>query len=141
MPPIPIEPPTGFGRLNPAVTQDTIGKTICVSGWTATVRPPTSYTNKIKYKLLAQVGLPIASSTAFELDHFLNLGLGGSPTDPNNLWLEAWDETVNGENLGARTKDRVEVYLQRQVCNGKMTLSEAQNLILSDWVKVYESIK
>src|ERR1035437_3182978 len=36
------------GALNPAVTQATIGMTICVSGWTTTVRPPTSYTTPLK---------------------------------------------------------------------------------------------
>src|SRR5690242_17392754 len=37
-----------------AVTQSTIDKTICVSGWTATVRPPTSYTNALKKTQIAQ---------------------------------------------------------------------------------------
>jgi DNA-binding CsgD family transcriptional regulator len=32
------------GAYNPAVTQATIGRTICVSGWTATIRPSSSYT-------------------------------------------------------------------------------------------------
>src|SRR5215510_5854842 len=32
--------------LNPAVTQATIGTTICVRGWTATIRPPPSYTDR-----------------------------------------------------------------------------------------------
>src|SRR5262249_9192536 len=36
------------GATNPDVTQSTIGQTICVSGWTQTVRPPTSYTNPLK---------------------------------------------------------------------------------------------
>jgi hypothetical protein len=30
------------GALNPDVTPATIGATICMSGWTATVRPPTT---------------------------------------------------------------------------------------------------
>ena len=32
------------GALNPEVTQATIGATICVRGWTQTVRPPQQYT-------------------------------------------------------------------------------------------------
>jgi hypothetical protein len=36
------------GVLNPNVRQATIGKTICKSGWTATIRPPVSYTNALK---------------------------------------------------------------------------------------------
>jgi hypothetical protein len=33
------------GALNPDVTQASIGSTICVSGWTATIRPPTAAQN------------------------------------------------------------------------------------------------
>jgi len=44
------------GVTNPAVTQSTIGSTICVSGWTATVRPPTSYTNPLKVQGIKDYG-------------------------------------------------------------------------------------
>jgi hypothetical protein len=30
------------------VTQATLAKTVCVSGWTKTIRPPASYTNALK---------------------------------------------------------------------------------------------
>jgi hypothetical protein len=36
------------------VTQATISKTICVKGWTATIRPPTSYTNALKKAQLVE---------------------------------------------------------------------------------------
>jgi len=36
------------------VTHLTISKTVCKSGWTATIRPPTSYTNALKKNQLTQ---------------------------------------------------------------------------------------
>src|SRR5689334_838052 len=45
-----------YCALNPAVTQATIHATICVSGWTATVRPPSSYTSELKVEQLAAFG-------------------------------------------------------------------------------------
>ena len=36
------------GALNKTVTQDNIKTTVCKSGWTATIRPTVSYTNKLK---------------------------------------------------------------------------------------------
>lgn len=36
------------GAINPGVHQDNIASTVCKSGWTATVRPPTSKTNAMK---------------------------------------------------------------------------------------------
>jgi hypothetical protein len=45
------------GALNPDITQDTIEQTICVKGYTATVRPAANYTNDMKALLLMQAGL------------------------------------------------------------------------------------
>jgi hypothetical protein len=36
------------GVVNPDVTQQTIGDTICKHGWTKTIRPPSSYTGQLK---------------------------------------------------------------------------------------------
>ena len=38
------------GALNPDVTQVNIHSTICVPGWTATIRPPPDYTDALKVK-------------------------------------------------------------------------------------------
>jgi hypothetical protein len=68
-------------RLNPDVTQANINSTICVAGWTATVRPPASYTSKLKKIQLP----PDANPKAYEEDHIVPLACGGSPTEPTNL--------------------------------------------------------
>src|SRR6266567_5179912 len=68
------------------VTQSTIGSTICVSGWTATVRPPTSYTNALKVTQIAQYGYSDTSTADYEEDHLIPLELGGNPTSALNLW-------------------------------------------------------
>jgi len=44
------------GVTDPAVTQANIGSTICKSGWTATVRPPESYTENLKEEQLDNEG-------------------------------------------------------------------------------------
>jgi hypothetical protein len=123
------------GRLNPNVTQSNIQKTICVTGYTATIRPPVSYTNPLKAELMRSYGLKGASS-AYELDHLISLELGGHPTSPSNLWPEAYQPVP-----GAHEKDRVENYLHRQVCDGQMTLAAAQKQITSDWRSVWDQIK
>lgn len=127
------------GAIDPRVTQDNIKVTICTSGYTATVRPPISYTNKIKLQSMAQykfTGIP----GDYELDHLISLELGGAPSDPNNLWPEKYAILNTPGALGARQKDRVETYLHSQVCNGSMTLAEAQKQIVNDWYAVYTKI-
>src|ERR1700690_3892925 len=44
------------GAFTPAVTQATIHRTICVVGWTATVRPPESHTEPLKVAQIATYG-------------------------------------------------------------------------------------
>ncbi len=111
--------------LNPDVTQATIDETICVRGWTKTVRPPFEVTNAIKLAKLRERGLTAADKSRFELDHVIPLALGGSPDDPRNLRLEPWPE--------ADRKDGVEACLARAVCAGRMSLNEARRRIWKDW--------
>jgi hypothetical protein len=73
------------GAINPDVTQATIGKTICVPGWTAKIRPPVAYTNLLKTSQMieyGETGLP----SELEEDRLINLGIGGAPQDPHNLF-------------------------------------------------------
>lgn len=128
------------GAINRYVTQSNIGKTICKSGWTKTVRPSVSYTNKIKRMTMAQYGYSGRDPHDFELDHLVSLELGGNPTDPRNLWPEPYDAKVNGEQLGAHTKDSVETHLKNEVCAGRMTLAEAQHEIATDWIGAWRKI-
>ncbi len=65
------------GVLNPAVTQSTSKQTVCHSGWTATIRPPTSYTEPLKLKELKAYGYGGRSPSGFELDHLISLELAG----------------------------------------------------------------
>jgi hypothetical protein len=111
--------------INPAVTQETVGETICVRGWTKTVRPSARYTARIKIKLIRELELPEELLTDFELDHRIPLALGGAPSDPQNLELQPWDEAVE--------KDAIEACLARAVCAGKIGLDAARRAIWTDW--------
>ena len=44
------------GAINPAVTQKTIGETICTRGWTRMVRPPVHYTGELKRQQIRAFG-------------------------------------------------------------------------------------
>ncbi len=45
------------GAINPAVTQGNIGATICVRGWTRTIRPPAQYTEDLKRRQIREYRL------------------------------------------------------------------------------------
>lgn len=111
------------GALNPAVTQATIGSTICVKGWTATVRPPVSWTSKVKTEMTRAYGR--STGSVGELDHLIPLELGGAPAARANLWFEPGSIP--------NPKDRVENTLRAAVCAGSITLAQAQREIAPDW--------
>jgi hypothetical protein len=126
-----IEPP---GAYSAAVRQENIGQTICVSGWTATVRPSTIYTNGVKRQMLREAGVDVSEVASYELDHFVPLALGGHPRSLDNLWLQRWDGEWN-----AGIKDRLERKLHTMVCNGQITLDVAQSAIQHDWRAAYRT--
>ena len=109
-----------------------MNQTICVPGWTATVRPSPSFTQGLKKVLLTRAGVPPADAIKYELDHFVPLALGGHPRSEDNLWLQRWDGAWN-----ARVKDRLERRLQVMVCAGEISLHTARSAIQNDWHAAY----
>jgi len=116
------------GAINPSVTQNNIKNTICVPGYTKTVRPPVSYTTPLKIKLMKSYGFT-DSRFNYEFDHLIPLEVGGHPTDVKNLFPEPGYGKYN-----FHIKDRFENYLHDQVCRGSIRLSEAQKEIATDWI-------
>ena len=120
------------GAVDAEVTQDDIQQTICISGYTTRVRPPTGFTNRLKRELMEEYNLP-GEPSDYELDHDIPLELGGCGDCLTNLWMEPLTHP------GAHEKDRVENYLHRAVCDGQITLADAQMAIARDWYSVYLS--
>jgi len=126
------DPECNPGTIDPNVTQENIKTTICVSGYTARVRPSVTYTNKLKVQGIKDYGYDDTKLADYEEDHIIPLEIGGNPSDPNNLFPEPIQQ--------AKQKDQVENFLHAQVCSGKITLSEAQKEITTNWYEVYATI-
>jgi hypothetical protein len=105
------------GVLNPDVTQANIKRTICVPGWTRTVRPPVEYTNALKVTQM-RAYRELGSPSDYQEDHLISLELGGNPTDPRNLWPEPYPR--------AAQVDQIENDLNARVCSSALTLADAQ---------------
>ncbi len=123
------------GALNPKVTQATINSTICVSGYTSSIRPPESITEPEKIASAEAYDYTGSLHTA-EYDHLISLELGGDPNDPANLWVEPNDRPA--ATTTANTKDVLENRLHDLVCSGKLTLETAQQAIATNWVAAYD---
>lgn len=114
------------GEIDPRVTQENIYQTICVSGYTRTVRPSSSKMRRMKLESMAEYGVAEKDPGGFEYDHLISLQLGGSPSDERNLWPEP-DDAPN-------PKDAIEGRLHDLVCEGEISLAEAQERIAQNWL-------
>jgi hypothetical protein len=119
------------GATDPRVTQNNIQSTICVPGYTKTVRPSTSVTEPIKIERMQAYGYTDSPSN-YELDHLIPLELGGAPADIKNLWPEPYYTSITAYN-----KDSLENYLHAQVCSGVIDLKTAQDEIATNWYKYW----
>ena len=112
------------GSIDPAVTDANVATTICVSGYTASIRPSSGYTTKLKKEQMIDYGFTNSLMT-HEEDHLISLELGGAAADPTNLWPEP--------GASPNPKDKVENFMHAAVCAGRISLSEAQKRIATDW--------
>lgn len=107
------------------VTDD--ASVVCARGYAAGARNVSAATKRAVF-----AAYHIAPSGDYEIDHLISLELGGS-NDVSNLWPESYRTAP----WNARTKDRLENVLHRQVCRGRMSLRAAQDLISTDWIAAY----
>ena len=118
------------GVDNPAVTQANIGQTICVHGWTSTVRPPASYTNALKRKQLAALGYADQNPAHYEEDHRESIEDGGDPRAPANLYPEPY---FPPSGYGARVKDKLETATSHAICRRAITLAQGRAILKGNW--------
>ena len=122
------------GATNPDVTQANIQSTICVSGYTDTIRPSTSYTDPLKKTSIQLYGYVDTNMSDYEEDHLIPLEVGGNPTSVMNLWAEPHYGQYTSLN-----KDQLENSLHAQVCSGQITLAAAQQAFATNWVQAWLS--
>ena len=69
----------------------------------------------------------------YEADYLIPLELGGSPRNVNNLWAESHYGTYN-----SYAKDEFEHHLHNQMCDGNITLAQAQTENSTNWVQYWQ---
>lgn len=115
------------GAVFTNVTKDQI----CVAGYSKSVR---NVNTLEKNQVFQEYGILSHGPGAYEIDHYVSLELGGS-NDISNLWPEAAEPKP-----GFHEKDKVENYLHKEVCDGIISLQEAQKEISTDWLKIYQNL-
>lgn len=122
------------GALNPDVRQDNIASTVCVRGFTKTIRPPAYVTNKLKRQQIADYGYANADPRDYEEDHLVALSIGGAPADARNLWPQP-----RKSQWSAAKKDQLESVLYKMVCAHEISLEQAQLAMATDWIAAWKT--
>jgi hypothetical protein len=68
-----------------------------------------------------------------EIDHLISLELGGA-NDIKNLWPQPYE----GAAFTAHMKDTLERRMHKMVCEGDLSLDEAQKEIRTNWIEAYK---
>lgn len=104
---------------------------LCAPGYTKTVRSVSAATKNV---VLREYGYDPATVKRgrFEIDHLISLELDGT-----NSVMNLWPESYVTMPLNAHRKDVLENNLKHRVCSGKMSLSDAQAAISTNWMAAY----
>lgn len=115
------------GQIFPEATKEKI----CTPGYSSSVR---NVPESEKTQVYQEYGIKTHTTGEYEVDHLISLELGGS-NDISNLFPEAAEPKP-----GFHEKDKVENYLHEQVCNGKISLEDAQKVIANDWLSIWNQL-
>ena len=117
-------------RLTPGATVPVTVEQICVIGYSRSVR---NVSVEEKREVFRRYHIQYVPHT-YEVDHSVPLEIGGS-NSIENLWPQQLSGTWN-----AHMKDALENRLRWMVCNGDLTLKQAQDWIAQDWTSAYRAV-
>jgi hypothetical protein len=120
------------GSANPVLTKSVF----CAKDFTT--RKYRHISSQLRADVFSSYGIfdchfPVVCGKVYELDHLIPLEIGGS-NDQTNLWPQPrathpWNAII---------KDRLEDKLHSLVCDGKVSLKQAQDDIAKDWIAAYK---
>lgn len=116
-------------HLTPGAVLTTDTSRICTPGYAKSVRHTSG---ELKHLVYREYGIDPREGH-YEVDHLISLELGGADVRAN-LWPESYDT----EPWNAHVKDRLENFLHREVCEGRIPIGQAQREIATDWIGAYE---
>ncbi len=111
--------------LTPGMTRSLTVETVCSTKWGLDRR---FVTIAMKRHVAAAYGVPWIDRICCEFDHLIPRSLGGAD-NILNLWPQPWPE--------AKQKDHLEIVLGQLVCAKRLSLKEAQHMIVKDWHSAY----
>lgn len=114
--------------LTPGVARLLTQAQVCSVKWGRDARHVTAAMQRqvaASYRLDRKDIVAYGKGACCEFDHLISRELGGAD-DVKNLWPQPWVE--------AKQKDRLENWMHREVCAGRLPLIVAQQALAGDWI-------
>jgi hypothetical protein len=119
-------------RLTPGATVPRItAAQVCTPGYASSVRPRGHEWYELKNETYARYGIARGHHYGFVGDHLVPIELGGAPDSVDNVWPQPYQD--------AHEKDYYEDALHLLVCDGRMSLEDAQRRIVN-WPHALDGI-
>lgn len=121
-------------KLTPGECRPMSLQQVCGTKWGKDAR---AVTQAMKEHVFAAYGIPKSARhlpngrAAYEIDHLCSRELAGADTEAN-LWPQKYTGPWN-----AHLKDRVENKLHVEACAGRITLQQAQHMVVSGWRQAF----
>ena len=116
-------------RLTPGATLLVSEKAVCSAANINNKIVPAS----LRRQVFQSYGIAGAEPRRYEVDYLITPALGGAD-DIHNLWPQSLSATV----WNARVKDALEDRLREMVCDGTISLAQAQREIATNWIAAYQ---
>jgi hypothetical protein len=115
-------------KLTPGAIRTTKVRLVCAPGYTRSLRDES---NVLRGQIVRKYGFA-NSNEKYELDHLIPLSLGGADVQEN-----LWPQSRETQPWNARLKDILELRLRKEVCTGRIPISQAQKELATDWTLAY----
>jgi hypothetical protein len=115
--------------LTPGDARKVTKEQICAPDYVASLKPAR---DSVKEEAFSRYGLRDGKSTTEVLDHLIPIALGGTDSVEN-----LWPEPARGD-WNATQKDALEQKLLGMVCDGSLTVKQAQTAMKKNWVQAYQ---
>lgn len=111
------------------VFADVLRGDLCKRGYASSVK---AISAKTKDAVFSAYTIAEFDRKQYTLDRFAPINLGGT-NDVQNIWPQPTKDVSS--------KNKVESFLFEEMCSGRITVSESQELASTNWQKVYALIK
>jgi len=88
----------------------------------------------VEQEAFEEYGVVNSRAKKYQLDYLIPPALGGT-ADIHNLWPQPYSEA----GWNAHAKDELEDRLRQLVCEGRLSLPEAQRELATDWIGAYKN--